>query len=73
MRYRALIEQDEDGVFIAEVPALPGCISEGHSRAEAVENIREAIAAYLESLEAHGEPIPPAIIFNVRFPMDPIA
>lgn len=61
MRYRALIEQDEDGVFIAEVPALPGCISEGHSRAEAVENIREAIAAYLESLEAHGEPIPPAI------------
>ena len=61
MRYRALIEQDEDGVFVAEVPALPGCISEGHSRAEAVANIREAIAAYLESLEAHGEPIPPAI------------
>jgi len=61
MRYRVLIEPDEDGVFVAEVPALPGCISEGRTRAEAVENIKEAIAAYLESLEAHGEPIPPAI------------
>ena len=54
-------EQDEDGVFVAEVPALPGCISEGHTRAEVVENVKEAIVAYLESLEAHGEPIPPAI------------
>ena len=61
MRYRVLIEQDEDGVFVAEVPALPGCISEGHSRTEVVENVKEAIAAYIESLEAHGEPIPPAI------------
>ena len=61
MRYRVLIEQDEDGVFVAEVPALPGCISEGQTRAEVVENVKEAIAAYLESLEAHGEPIPPAI------------
>jgi predicted RNase H-like HicB family nuclease len=61
MRYRVLIEQDEDGVFVAEVPALPGCISEGQTRAEVVENVKEAIAAYLESLEAHGEPVPPAI------------
>lgn len=61
MRYRVLIEQDEDGVFIAEVPVLPGCISEGHTREEAVKNIREAISLYLESLEAHDEPIPPAI------------
>lgn len=61
MRYRVLIEQDEDGAFIAEVPVLPGCISEGHTREEAVENIREAISLYLECLEAHGEPIPPVI------------
>ena len=61
MRYRVLIEQDEDGVFVAEVPALPGCISEGQTRAEAVENVKEAMAAYLESLEAHNEPIPPSI------------
>lgn len=61
MRYRVLIEQDEDGAFIAEVPVLPGCISEGRTREEAVKNIKEAMSLYLESLEAHGEPIPPAI------------
>lgn len=61
MKYRVLIEQDEDGVFVAEVPSLPGCISQGQSREEAVANIREAIAGYLESLEAHGEPVPPPI------------
>ena len=61
MKYRVLIEQDEDGMYVAEVPALPGCISQGHTRGEAVENIREAIAAYIESLEAHGEPVPPPI------------
>ena len=61
MKYRVLIEQDEDGVYVAEVPALPGCISQGQTRVEAVENIREAIAAYIEGLEAHDEPIPPSI------------
>jgi antitoxin HicB len=65
MKYRVLIEQDEDGVYVAEVPALPGCISQGKTREEAVENIREAIAAYLESLEAHGDPIPPPITEEV--------
>ncbi|HXU09166.1 MAG TPA: type II toxin-antitoxin system HicB family antitoxin [Blastocatellia bacterium] len=61
MKYRVLIEQDEDGVYVAEVPSLPGCISQGQSRTEALENITEAVAAYIESLEAHGEPIPPPI------------
>ena len=61
MKYRVLIEQDEDGVFVVEVPALPGCISQGKTREEALQNIQEAIAAYLESLKAHGEPIPPVI------------
>jgi predicted RNase H-like HicB family nuclease len=61
MKYRVLIEQDEDGVFVAEVPSLPGCISQGATRAEALENVREAIAVYLESLAAHGEPVPPPI------------
>jgi len=56
MKYRVLIEQDEDGVFIVEVPALPGCISEGHTKA--IENIKEAMIAYLESLKAHGDFIP---------------
>jgi len=61
VKFRVLIERDEDGVFVAEVPALPGCVSQGKTRAEAVENAREAIAGYLESLKAHGEPIPPSI------------
>jgi predicted RNase H-like HicB family nuclease len=65
MKYRVLIEQDEDGVYVAEVPSLPGCISQGQSRAEALENITEAVAAYVESLEAHGEPIPPSIFEEV--------
>lgn len=61
MKYRVLIEQDEDGVFVAEVPSLPGCISQGNTREEATDNIKEAITLYLESLEAHGEPVPPPI------------
>ena len=39
MRYRVLIEQDEDGMFMAQVPALPGCISQGKTRGEALKNI----------------------------------
>ena len=61
MKYRVLIEQDEDGIFVAEVPALPGCISQGQTRSEALKNIQEAIEVYLESLKAHDEPIPPSI------------
>ncbi|MFN3651339.1 MAG: type II toxin-antitoxin system HicB family antitoxin [Armatimonadota bacterium] len=61
MKYRVLLEQDEDGAFVAQVPSLPGCISGGATRREALANIREAIAGYLESLEKHGEPVPPPI------------
>jgi predicted RNase H-like HicB family nuclease len=61
MKYRVLIEQDEDGMFVAEIPALPGCISQGRTRSEALQNIREAICVYLESLKAHNEPVPPSI------------
>ena len=65
MKYRVFIEQDEDGVFVAEVPALPGCISQGNTRKEALRNIQEAITVYLESLKAHNEPIPPSIYEEV--------
>lgn len=61
MKYRVIIQQDEDGMLVAEVPALPGCVSQGATRAAALANIREAIEAYLESLKDHDEPIPPSI------------
>ena len=61
MKYRVLIEQDEDGAYVAEVPSLPGCITQGATRDEALSNVREAIRAYLASLEEHGEPVPPPI------------
>ncbi|MEX0892811.1 MAG: type II toxin-antitoxin system HicB family antitoxin [Gemmatimonadota bacterium] len=56
MRRKLLINQDEDGVYVAEVPSLPGCVSQGSTHAEALTNTCEAIALYLESLEEHGDP-----------------
>ena len=61
MRYRVIIEQDEDGIYVVECPVLPGCISQGKTRSEAIENIKDAIEGYLESLRKHNEPIPPPI------------
>jgi len=61
MRYRVVIEPDEDGVFVADCPSLPGCVSEGKTRQEALKNIQEAIEGYIASLKAHGEPVPPSI------------
>lgn len=65
MKYRVVIEQDEDGYFVAECPALPGCISQGKTREEALANIKDAMQGYLESLKKHGEPVPPPIFEEV--------
>ena len=56
-----MVEQDEDGAFVAECPSLPGCVSEGKTRQEALRNIKDAVKGYLESLKKHDEPIPPLI------------
>ena len=61
MKYRVIVEQDEDGAFVAECPTLPGCISQGKSRKEALINIKDAIKGYLQSLKKHNEPIPPSV------------
>ncbi len=58
MHFRVIIQRDEDGAYVAEVPTLPGCVTQGATRSEAVANVREAIEVYLESLKAHGDPIP---------------
>jgi predicted RNase H-like HicB family nuclease len=61
MKFRVVIERDEDGVFVVQCPSLPGCVSQGSTRSEALANIRDAIQGYLESLKMHDEPIPPSI------------
>lgn len=67
MKFRVMIQRDEDGIYVAEAPALPGCVSQGATRAEALSNVREAIAVYLESLKAHGDPIPPPMERGILF------
>lgn len=51
MKLQILLEPSEEGGFTAIVPTLPGCISEGRDRREALENIQEAIDLYLEPVE----------------------
>ena len=56
--YRILLNKEPEGGFTVTVPALPGCITYGETMDEAVANAKEAVEVYLESLTAHGEPIP---------------
>ena len=58
MRYTVVLEQEQDSGYVASVPALPGCVSQGDNRAEALTNIREAIELYLDDCRDAGEPIP---------------
>ena len=58
-RYSILLIPDpEDGGYTATVPALPGCVTEGDTLEEVLENIRDAIRLYLEDVEASGEQVP---------------
>jgi predicted RNase H-like HicB family nuclease len=57
MKFRIVIEQDEDGKFVASCPTLPGCWSQGDTRDEARRNIADAIEGYLESLRKNDDPI----------------
>ena len=52
MKLHVHIEQDEAGYFVAEIPALPGCLSQGKTKEEAIKNIREAIQGWLEVMES---------------------
>ena len=58
MRYTVVLEQEPDGGYVANVPALPGCVSQGDTRAEALTNIREAIEVYLEDCREASDPVP---------------
>jgi predicted RNase H-like HicB family nuclease len=65
VKLRVVIERDEDGVFVVQCPTLPGCVSQGRTRNEALANIQDAIEGYLASLRKHNEPIPPSIYEDV--------
>ena len=52
MKVNVVIEKDEAGYYVAEVPALPGCLSQGKTYEEAITNIKEAIEAWLEVMES---------------------
>ncbi len=55
---KVLLYPGEDGYFVVEVPSLPGCVTQGKTRAEALANAEDAIALYLEVLQGRGEAIP---------------
>jgi predicted RNase H-like HicB family nuclease len=55
---QVILYPGEDGLWVVECPSLPGCVSQGHSKAEAIENIREAIDLYVETLHEDGLPVP---------------
>ena len=57
-KYTVVLVAEEEGGYSVEVPALPGCYTQGETRKEALAMAREAIELYLESCKAHGEPIP---------------
>ena len=57
--YTFVIEQDEDGIFVASCPALPGCITQGEPFEEVTANVREALDVYIATLRDSGTPIPP--------------
>lgn len=57
MKFVTTLDRDEDGVWVVECPAIPGCVSQGDTREEALANIREAIAACLEVRAERGMPL----------------
>lgn len=57
MNFLVTVEQDEDGVYIVECPSLPGCVSQGETKDEALENIKDAITGCLEVRKKNNMPV----------------
>lgn len=57
MRYTVILQKEEDGGYVAIVPVLPGCVSQGDTREETLKNIEEAIEVYLDDVRATGESV----------------
>ena len=58
MRYTVILRRESDGGYVATVPSLPGCVSQGDTRDEALTNIHEAAGLYVEYCLAAGDPVP---------------
>jgi len=69
MTFVVVLEEGEDGYIVAECPALPGCVSQGHTREEALLNIREAIQGVIKVRRKHGLPIPEETLIEVEVPV----
>ena len=65
MKLRVLLEPSDEGGYTAHVPALPGCISEGDTREEALRNIEEAIQVYLEPVDDDLQTQPDAEVIEI--------
>jgi antitoxin HicB len=63
-QFEVVLQPEDEGGFSVFVPGLPGCASQGETREEALAMIKEAIEGYLESLEAHGDPVPEPVEFE---------
>jgi len=61
MKLIVTLDRDETGMIVAECPAIPGCVSQGRTEAEALENVQEAIRACIEARAANGMPLTVAI------------
>ena len=57
MKFNVTIDRDEDGVWIVECPAIPGCVSQGQTRDEALENVKDAIRHCIEVRLERGHPL----------------
>ena len=57
MKFNVTVDRDEDGVWVVECPAIPGCVSQGETKSQALENIKEAIALCLEVRAEKGLPL----------------
>ena len=57
MRFVVTIDRDEDGVYVSECPAIPGCVSQGNNKKEALDNIKDAIRQCLEVRAERGMPL----------------
>ncbi len=64
-RYKVALYDGEDGYVVAECPQLPGCVSQGRTKVDAMRNIKEAISLYLEALKAQNVAMPHVEFVNV--------